>query len=59
MAPATASPTTPHLEPEVLAAQVRALLAPFFGGRDPGSVPAITGPVSNKPAPAARALVLA
>lgn len=59
MIPASATATTPRPEPEVLAAQVRAMLGPFFGGRDLGPVPVITIPVNNKPAPAARVLVMA
>lgn len=50
--------TTPRAEPEVLAANVRSMLAPFFRG-DIGPAPVINQPTNGKPAPAARAMVLA
>lgn len=60
MPKATAATITPRAEPEVLAAQVSAMLAPFFNRKDLGPAPVLREPIVNRPAPAAaRELVLA
>lgn len=51
MPKATATHTAPRPEPEVLAANVRVMLAPFFNGRSAGPTPVLaeTKPVSPTP----------
>ena len=53
---ATGTNSTPRQEPEVLAAEVRAMLGPFFRGSI-GPAPEVVTPRPTMPAPPAAAML--